>query len=70
MLRYLTPTLVVVSLLMVYALALTVSKSERAAVLIASVYALFQIVFIQPYVQKVGVELAARISEAGTPRGS
>src|SRR5918995_210343 len=62
-LRYLTPTLVVVALLMVYVLALTVSKSERAAVLIASVYPLFHIIFIQPSVHNVGVELAARISE-------
>jgi hypothetical protein len=62
-LRYLTPTLVVVALLMVYALALAILKSERAAVLIASVYALFHIIFIQPSVHNVGVELAARISE-------
>jgi Family of unknown function (DUF6077) len=62
-LRYLTPTLVVVALLMVYALGLAISKSERAAVLIASVYALFHIVFIQPSVHNVGVELVARISE-------
>jgi Family of unknown function (DUF6077) len=62
-LRYLTPTLVVVALLMVYALSLVISKSERAAVLIASIYALFHIVFIQPSVHNVGVELAARISE-------
>src|SRR5215217_3375237 len=62
-LRYLTPTLVVVALLVVYVLALAISKSERAAVLIASVYALFHIIFIQPSVHNVGVELAARISE-------
>src|SRR5215207_2877265 len=62
-LRYVTPALVVVALLMVYALALAISKSERAAVLIASVYALFHILFIQPSVHNVGVELAARISE-------
>jgi Family of unknown function (DUF6077) len=62
-LRYLTPTLVVVALLMVYALAFTIFESERAAVLIASVYALFHIIFIQPSVHNVGVELAARISE-------
>src|SRR5215211_3007904 len=62
-LRYLTPTLVVVALLMVYALALAIVKSERAAVLIATVYALFHIIFIQPSVHNVGVELAARISE-------
>jgi hypothetical protein len=62
-LRYLTPTLVVVALLMVYALSLVIVKNERAAVLIASVYALFHIVFIQPSVHNVGVELAARIPE-------
>ena len=62
-LRYLTPTLVIVALLTVYALALTLLKSERAAVLIASVYALFHIIFIQPSVHNVGVELVARISE-------
>jgi hypothetical protein len=62
-LRYLTPTLVFVALLMVYALARTLLKSERAAVLTASVYALFHVVFIQPSVHNVGVELAARISE-------
>ena len=62
-LRYLTPTLVVVALLMIYALSLVIVKSERAAVLIASVYALFHIVFIQPSVHNVGVELAARIPE-------
>ena len=62
-LRYLTPTLVVVALLMVYALARTLLRSERAAVVTASVYALFHVVFIQPSVHNVGVELAARISE-------
>lgn len=62
-LRYLTPALVIVALLAVYALARTLLKNERAAVLTASVYALFHLVFIQPSVQNVGVELAARISE-------
>ena len=62
-LRYLTPTLVVVALLAVYALALALLKSERAAVLSAAVYALFHVVFIEPSVHNVGVELAARIAE-------
>jgi hypothetical protein len=62
-LRYLTPTLVVVALLMVYALARTLLKSERAAVITATIYALFHVVFIQPSLHNVGVELAARISE-------
>jgi hypothetical protein len=62
-LRYLTPTLVIVALLIVYVLARALLKSERAAVLTASVYALFHIIFIQPSVHNVGVELVARISE-------
>ena len=62
-LRYLTPTLVVVALLAVYALARTLLKSERAAVLSASIYALFHVVFIEPSVHNVGVELAVRIPE-------
>ena len=62
-LRYLTPTLVVVALLIVYALARALLERERAAVITASVYALFHVVFMQPSVQNVGVELAARISE-------
>ncbi|MGH3144649.1 MAG: DUF6077 domain-containing protein [Rubrobacter sp.] len=62
-LRYLTPTLVVVALLAVYALARTLLGTERAAVLSASVYALFHVVFIEPSVHNVGVELAARIAE-------
>jgi hypothetical protein len=62
-LRYLTPTLVILALLAVYALALTLLRSERAAVLSASVYALFHVVFIEPSVHNVGVELAVRVSE-------
>ena len=62
-LRYLTPTLVIVALLAFYALARTLLKSERAAVLCGSVYALFHIVFMEPSVHNIGVELAARIAE-------
>jgi hypothetical protein len=62
-LRYLTPTLVIVALLGVYALARTLLKSERAAVLTGSVYALFHIVFMEPSVHNIGVEFAARIPE-------
>ena len=62
-LRYLTPTLIVVALLAVYALARVLLKSERAAVLSATVYALFHVVFIEPSVHNVGVELAVRIAE-------
>jgi Family of unknown function (DUF6077) len=62
-LRYLTPTLVVVALLGVYTLARTLLKNERAAVLCATVYALFHVVFIEPSVHNVGVELAVRIAE-------
>jgi hypothetical protein len=62
-LRYLTPTLVAVALLGVYALARALLKSERAAVLSATVYALFHVVFMEPSVHNVGVELAVRIAE-------
>jgi hypothetical protein len=62
-LRYLTPTLVIVTLLAVYALARTLLKSERAAVLTGSVYALFHIAFMEPSVHNIGVELAVRVSE-------
>jgi hypothetical protein len=62
-LRYLTPTLVILALLAVYALARVLLKSERAAVLCGSVYALFHIAFMEPSVHNIGVELAARISE-------
>ncbi|HEV2744719.1 MAG TPA: DUF6077 domain-containing protein, partial [Rubrobacter sp.] len=62
-LRYLTPTLVVVALLAVYALARVLLKSGRAAVFTASVYALFHLAFIEPSVHNVGVELAVRIVE-------
>jgi hypothetical protein len=62
-LRYLTPTLVIVALLAVYALARTLLESERAAILTGSVYALFHIVFMEPSVHNIGVELAVRVSE-------
>jgi hypothetical protein len=62
-LRYLTPTLVIVALLAVYALARTLLQSERAAVFSTSLYALFHVVFIEPSVHNVGVELAVRIPE-------
>jgi hypothetical protein len=63
-LRYFTPALVAVALLGVYALARVLLKSERAAVLCGSVYALFHIVFIDiTSVHNVGMDLAIRISE-------
>lgn len=63
-LRYFTPMLVVLALLAVYALARTILKSERAAVLCGSVYALFHIVFIDlTSVHNIGMDLAIRISE-------
>ena len=62
-LRYLTPTLVIVALLAVYALARALLKSEKAAVLIGSLYALFHLVFIEPKIHNIGAQLAARIPE-------
>ncbi|MBA2618403.1 MAG: hypothetical protein H0U91_09585 [Rubrobacter sp.] len=62
-LRYLTPALVVVALLAVYALARALFEDERAAVICGCVFALFHVVFIEASVHNIGVELAARISE-------
>lgn len=62
-LRYLTPTLVILALLTVYALARTLLKSERAAVLVGSLYALFHVVFMEPAIHNIGAQLAARIPE-------
>ena len=62
-LRYLTPTLVVVALLAVYALARALFEDGRAAVLCGCVFALFHIAFMEPSVHNIGVELAARVSE-------
>lgn len=62
-LRYLTPALVVVALLAVYALARALFEDERAAVICGCVFALFHVVFIEASVHNIGVELAARIAE-------
>lgn len=62
-LRYLTPTLVVVALLAIYALARALFEDERAAVLCGCVFALFHVVFMEASVHNIGVELAARVSE-------
>jgi hypothetical protein len=62
-LRYLTPALVVLALLAVYALARVLLKSEQAAVLCGTVFALFHLIFMEPSVHNIGVELAARIPE-------
>lgn len=62
-LRCLTPALVVVALLAVYALAVALFEDRRAAVLCGCVFALFHVVFMEPSVHNIGVELAARIAE-------
>lgn len=62
-LRHLTPVLVILALLAVYALARGLFASERAGVLCAAVYALFHVVFIEPSVHNIGVELAVRVAE-------
>lgn len=62
-LRYLTPALVIVALLAVYALAKVLFESERVGVLCACIYALFHIVFMEPSVHNIGAELAVRVAE-------
>lgn len=62
-LRYLTPVLVVVALLAVYALATVLLRSGRVGVFCASAYALFHVVFIEPSVHNIGAELAVRAVE-------
>lgn len=62
-LRCLTPVLAVVALLAVYALAGALLEDRRAAVLCGCGFALFHVVFMEPSVHNIGVELAARISE-------
>lgn len=62
-LRCLTPALAVIALLAVVALAGSLLGDGRAAVLVGTVFALFHVVFIEPSVHNVGVELAARVAE-------
>lgn len=62
-LRCLTPTLVLVALLAVYSLAEALFEDRRAAVLCGCGFALFHVVFMEPSVHNIGVELAARIAE-------
>ncbi len=60
--RYLAPTLVVVSLLGFYALARGLLKKE-AAVLLASLYALFFLIYLNDSPHSIGGELVNRIAE-------
>jgi hypothetical protein len=62
-LGYLKPTLVVMSLLAFYALARTLLKSETAALLTGSLYALFFLINLHPTVASFGAELIGRVAE-------
>ena len=62
-LRYLKPTLVVMSLLAFYALALTLLKSEAAALLAGSLYALFFLIYLHPTAASLGGEFIGRVAE-------
>jgi Family of unknown function (DUF6077) len=60
---YLAPTLVFVALLAFYALARTLFKSETAALLSGSLYALFFLANVEPSVFTFGGEFISRIAE-------
>jgi len=60
---YLAPTLVCVSLLAFYALARTLFRSEAAALLSGSLYALFFLFHLEPSVFTFGGEFISRIAE-------
>jgi hypothetical protein len=60
---YLAPTLVFVALLAFYALARTLFKSETAALLSGSLYALFFLIHLEPSVFTFGGEFISRITE-------
>jgi Family of unknown function (DUF6077) len=62
-LTYLKPTLVVMSLLAFYALALTLFKSEAAALLAGSLYALFFLIYLHPTAASLGGEFIGRVAE-------
>ena len=62
-LTYLKPTLVVMSLLAFYALALTLLKSEAAALLAGSLYALFFLIYLHPTAASLGGEFVGRVAE-------
>ena len=60
---YLKPTLVVMSLLAFYALARTLSKSDTAALLAGSLYALFFLINLDPTIVSFGGEFIGRVAE-------
>jgi hypothetical protein len=62
-LGYLRPALVVMSLLAFYALARTLLKSETAALLAGSFYALFFLIQLDPTVVSFGGEFVGRVAE-------
>jgi hypothetical protein len=62
-LTYLKPTLVVMSLLAFYALALTLLKSKTAALLAGSLYALFFLIYLHPTAASLGGEFVGRVAE-------
>jgi hypothetical protein len=62
-LGYLRPTLVVMSLLAFYALARTLFKSETAALLSGSLYALFFLINLHPTLVSFGGEFIGRVAE-------
>jgi hypothetical protein len=62
-LKYLAPTLVVMSLLAFYALARTLMKNTTAALLAGSLYALFFLINLDPTIVSLGGEFVGRVAE-------
>lgn len=62
-LRHMTPVLVVVALLAFYALALSLFRSERAALLSGCLYAVFFLVHLDHSLLTFGGEFVARVAE-------
>jgi len=60
-LKYLAPTLVILSLLAFYALARTLFKSELAALLAGCLYCIFLLIFLHASYWSFGTELLGRI---------
>ena len=61
--RYMNPALAVVALLAVYALARTILKSERAALVCGCLYALFFLINLDASRLSFGGEFVSRLAE-------
>jgi hypothetical protein len=63
MLQYLSPTLVIMSMMAVYALVRVLLKSETAALVIGTLYAVFFLITLRSPLYDFGAELVTRIAD-------